>query len=141
MLEADGKTLYSGSWDKTIIVWATATSTQTAQLEGHTEWVHCLALTADGQTVKLNVLEVESNGGAKHDTGSSGAARGFLPLKTMVPKVFGKTDSEWRRWQDDMIEYFDLVQPGMKALLKVLEKGSDEPDDNWAASMLAKGHS
>jgi WD40 repeat protein len=44
----DGKTLASGSADKTIILWNTADGKRRATLKGHSNWVHALAFTHDG---------------------------------------------------------------------------------------------
>ena len=45
----DGKTLASGSWDKTIRLWDVNTGTTKTTLEGHTDYVYCVAFSPDGQ--------------------------------------------------------------------------------------------
>ena len=47
----DGKTLASGSWDKTIRLWDVNTGTTKTTLEGHTDYVYCVAFSPDGQIV------------------------------------------------------------------------------------------
>jgi WD40 repeat protein len=47
----DGKTLVSGSLDKTIKLWDLSTGTQRATLKGHSHSVHSIALAADGKTL------------------------------------------------------------------------------------------
>jgi hypothetical protein len=50
-LSADGQTLASGSWDKTIKVWNLSTGQAVRTLTGHTSIVQSVALSADGQTL------------------------------------------------------------------------------------------
>src|SRR6266545_3453171 len=47
----DGKTLISGSEDKTIRLWDTATGKQRATLKGHTRSVNSVAFSPDGKTL------------------------------------------------------------------------------------------
>ena len=47
----DGKTLASGSWDKTIRLWDVATGKNTASLKGHTLEVLSVAYSPDGKTL------------------------------------------------------------------------------------------
>jgi len=47
----DGKTLASGSKDRTIRLWDVATATQIATLEGHLDWVMSVAYSPDGKTI------------------------------------------------------------------------------------------
>ena len=47
----DGKTLASGSGDKTIKLWDVATGKEQATLKGHTDWVTSVAFSPDGKTL------------------------------------------------------------------------------------------
>ena len=47
----DGKTLASGSMDKTIKLWDVATGKEQATLKGHTGWVSSVAYSPDGKTL------------------------------------------------------------------------------------------
>jgi len=50
-VSADGSTVVSGSNDRTVRLWDTATGKQKAVLEGHTHWVASVAVSADGSRV------------------------------------------------------------------------------------------
>ena len=47
----DGKTLASGSWDKTIVLWDVATGTQLRSLAGHTNHISSVVFSPDGKTL------------------------------------------------------------------------------------------
>ncbi|RAH54575.1 WD domain protein [Aspergillus piperis CBS 112811] len=47
----DGRTLASGSHDKTIKLWDTATGVEQRTLTGHSDWVHSVAFSPDGRTL------------------------------------------------------------------------------------------
>jgi WD40 repeat protein len=47
----DGKTLASGSQDKTIKLWDVATRKERAALNGHTSFVYSVAFSPDGKTL------------------------------------------------------------------------------------------
>eukprot|EP00873_Tetraselmis_striata_P033726 jgi/Tetstr1/453990/TSEL_040909.t1 len=47
----DGKTVASGSWDKTVRLWDAASGAAVATLAGHSDWVTSVAFSRDGKTV------------------------------------------------------------------------------------------
>ena len=67
------------------------------------------------------------------DKGGHGGwkAKGYIPTKSLVPKVFSNKEEDWRRWQDDAMDYFDSINPGMKELLKEIEVETVPVDDDW----------
>ena len=72
-------------------------------------------------------------------TSKSGKEKGYLPIKSLVPAVFGEDEGQWRKWQEDVSDYLDTLQPGMRDWLKVVEKATDIVDDEWVTKNRA-GH-
>ena len=64
--------------------------------------------------------------------------RGYLPTKQMVPKTFDGTEERWRSWQEDVMDYMDTVQPGVKDLLKAIEVTKERVDREWLRSHSGK---
>jgi WD40 repeat protein len=50
-LSSDGKTIYSGSFDKTIRVWNLENGECVQTLAGHSAAVSCVSLSSDGKTM------------------------------------------------------------------------------------------
>ena len=53
----DGKTLASGSSDKTVNLWDVSTGTELRTLKGHSGWVNSVAFSPDGRTLASGSLD------------------------------------------------------------------------------------
>ncbi|MFM6249151.1 MAG: WD40 repeat domain-containing protein, partial [Dolichospermum sp.] len=51
VITPDGKTVISGSFDKTIKTWDLETSEERLAFKGHSNWVTAIAVTPDGETM------------------------------------------------------------------------------------------
>ena len=52
---------------------------------------------------------------------NKGCTTGCLPSKSLVPGVFTDNLEDWGQWQEDMLDYFDHINPGMKEFFKEVE--------------------
>ena len=75
---------------------------------------------------KIENLEAETGG-----SGGDFKSKGYIPVKSLVPKTFSNKEEDWRRWQDDASDYFDNINPGMRELLKEVELETEPVDDDW----------
>ena len=48
---ADGRSIVSGSDDRTVRIWDVASGAETAKMEGHTETVYSVTFSADGRSI------------------------------------------------------------------------------------------
>lgn len=77
---------------------------------------------------RLDLLEAGGQGqGHGH---SYQGARGYLPTKNTIPKTFDCKLEEWRQWKDDVLDFFDENNKGMRAFLVEVQK-EDTIDDSW----------
>ena len=73
---------------------------------------------------KLAEMRKEQGTGNRKDPG-------YLPQNNMVPKAFSDKTEEWRIWQEEIEDYMDSVNPGMKALLSEINKEKELVDITW----------
>ena len=106
---------------------------QLTDLHGHT------AQAFGNVKAKVEQLEAEilQRGTPGKSHMGSTATQGYLPMKSMVPSVFGNSEEQWRGWQDDVADYVDSQRRGMKVVLKAAEQEMGPIDEQW---MLEQGH-
>eukprot|EP00973_Karenia_brevis_P037538 5179959-Karenia_brevis.AAC.1 len=73
------------------------------------------------------------------EAGKSGQAQGYLPHKTTVPKTLGDKVENWRMWKEDVMDFLDTSNPGMKELLKTVEKETDLVTKEWLEEEVRMG--
>ena len=85
---------------------------------------------------KVEKLEADIQRGnlGKGSGSTTTTTHGFLPIKSLVPAVFGSSEEHWRGWQDDVADYLDSQKPGMKAVLKTAEREAGQLDDTWSSN-------
>ena len=56
---------------------------------------------------------------------------GYINMKNKEPKVFGEKPDDWKKWKDDMGDFLDAHNPGIKKLLKEIAETKEEISDEW----------
>ncbi len=74
---------------------------------------------------ELDAKQQTSHGGEK--------SRSYLPLKSMVPRRMDHDITKWRAWRDDVLDYLDAVNSGIKEFLKGATKIKDVDFDDYLA--------
>ena len=79
--------------------------------------------------IKIVELEKKTQG---HGQGQAqGAYRGYVPQKSTIPDNFSGKSEDWRAWQEEVMDYFDSIRPGMKKLLEEVEKMDEAANEQW----------
>ena len=66
--------------------------------------------------VKQTIQDIEKAIGTGGGGDKDKFNKGYIPLKNNMPKMFSDKLEEWRAWHEDVAEYFDSVNPGMKKI-------------------------
>ena len=64
--------------------------------------------------------------------------KGYIPIKKLVPKEYKDHGDGWRQWQDDLLDFLDCSNPGMRSFLKEIEAQTEELKDEWMQMMKDK---
>ena len=100
------------------------------KLQSHITGLHAqTAQTFAEVREKVEAMEKDFRQGGR-DKGPDKSS-GFLPIKSMVPPVFGNNEDKWRSWQEDVADYIDSQQNGLKEVLKGAERQTDPIGDSW----------
>jgi hypothetical protein len=71
----------------------------------------------------------QGKGGGGKDGGEDGRRqKGYLPFKDLMPSKLGKEVAGWRRWKEDILDFLDTQQPGMRGFLKDMVGVEGRPD-------------
>eukprot|EP00973_Karenia_brevis_P081212 11259935-Karenia_brevis.AAC.1 len=82
------------------------------------------------EEIKARLTVVETN---------KQAHSGYLPHKTTVPKVLGEKVETWRNWKEDVTDFLDAANPGMKNMLKAVEKEQELVTQEWLQTEMRSG--
>jgi WD40 repeat protein len=130
----DGKTLVSGSQDKTVRLWDVKARKEVAAFKGHSEHVTALAFSPDGKTVASasvdkTVRVLDATTGKELDTfhGHEGMVLDvvFAPDgKTLFSGAADRTIKRWAKGREEAIDTFDTrVERGVVRYVAVAPDG------------------
>ena len=63
---------------------------------------------------------------------------GYIPQKQLMPKSFNDKPEEWRAWREDVLDWIDSVNPGVKEVLEELCKWEDWDEFDFQLLMQGK---
>ena len=61
-----------------------------------------------------------------------------IPIKNLIPKEYKYHGDGWRHWQDDLLDFLDCSNAGMRSFLKDVEAQTEEHKDEWMQMMKDK---
>ena len=72
------------------------------------------------------------------ETTEAGQNKGHIPIKNLTPKEYKDHGDGWRQWQDDLLDFLDCSNPGMRSFLKDVDAQTEELKDWWMQMMKDK---
>ena len=57
-----------------------------------------------------------------------------MPQKYAIPKTFSDKPEDWRAWQEELADYLDTKNPGIKQFLKEVDMERDPIDEHWKSA-------
>ena len=68
----------------------------------------------------------------------AGQNKGYIPIKNLIPKEYKDHGDGWRQWQDDLLDFLDCSNAGMRSFLKDVEAQTEDLKDEWMQVMKDK---
>ena len=72
------------------------------------------------------------------DKGGEKKCIGYINMKNKEPKTFGDKVDDWKKWKDDLEDFLDAHNTGMKKLLKDIAETKEEISDEWKRDRIHK---
>ena len=92
--------------------------------------------------IERRIMEVEARALAAASPRASFGERpseGYIPQKELMPKSFNDKPEDWRAWREDVLDWIDAVNPGVKEVLEDINKWDDW--DEFELTLLMQGKS
>ena len=64
----------------------------------------------------------------------AGQNKGYIPIKNLISKEYNDHGDGWRQWQDDLLDFLNCSDPGMRSFPKEIEAQTEE----WMQMMKVK---
>jgi hypothetical protein len=101
------------------------------EFQKNAESVNLLYHNADAAVKELRArLELLEGQGGQGQGQAERSQRGYLPTKNTIPKNFDNKLEDWRQWKDDVLDFFDENNKGMRSFLVEIQK-EENIDELW----------
>ena len=98
-----------------------------ALMENRVETVEIARVALEG---RVKDLEDRDQASTLRGRGRDSPSEGYIPAKMLMPKTFSDKPEDWRSWREDVLDWIDAVNPGVKDVLEAISKWQewDESD-------------
>ena len=97
-----------------------------ALMENRVETVEIARVALEG---RVKVLEDRDQASTFRRRGRDSPSEGYIPAKMLMPKTFSDEPEDWRSWREDVLDWIDAVNPGVKDFLEGISKWEE-----WTSS-------
>ena len=110
-----------------------ALATQILMLEGMMTLINNRVETMDIRVETVETSYVEMDGRVRvvelgrptatpWGSASSRPNDGYIPPKMLMPKTFSDKPEDWRAWKEDVLDWIEAINPGVKDVLEAISK-------------------
>jgi hypothetical protein len=71
---------------------------------------------------RVKDVEVGARTSTLRGRGTEHPNEGYIPPKMLMPKTFSDKPEDWRAWKEDVLDWIDSVNPGVKDVLEEISK-------------------
>jgi hypothetical protein len=71
---------------------------------------------------RVKDVEVGARTSTLRGRGTEHPSEGYIPPKMLMPKTFSDKPEDWRSWKEDVLDWIDSVNPGVKDVLEEISK-------------------
>ena len=90
-----------------------------ALMENRVETVEIARVALEG---RVKDLEDKDQASTLRGKGRDPPSEGYIPPKMLMPKTFNDKPEDWKSWREDVFDWIDSVNPGVKDVLEEISK-------------------
>mgnify|MGYP000571085284 CR=1 FL=1 len=105
-----------------------------ALMENRVETVEIARVALEG---RVKLLEDKDQTFHLRGKGRDSQSEGYIPAKMLMPKTFSDKPEDWRAWREDVLDWIDSSNPGVKDVLE--EIGKMEEWDEFDITLILQG--
>ncbi len=107
-----------------------------ALMENRVETVEIARVALEG---RVKVLEDGNQASTLWRRGRDSPSEGYIPAKMLMPKTFSDKPEDWRSWKEDVLDWVDSVNPGVKDVLEEVGKWEEWDEMDLINLLEGKG--